>query len=201
MIVYRHRRLDTNEIFYVGIGASKYRAYSKKSRNSLWKNIVNKVGYSVEIITTCETWEEACQIEQYLIKYYGRRDLGLGSLVNLTDGGEGRINLVVSDETRQKIRDANLGIKKSEETKAKISKTQTGKKHTEETRLKMSEARKGGKNPTAKKVINTVTGVIYDTIKEAAEIENIKYYTLKAQLTGKYKNKTDFELVEKGGLN
>lgn len=29
ILVYRHRRLDTNEIFYVGIGSRKERPYKK----------------------------------------------------------------------------------------------------------------------------------------------------------------------------
>jgi uncharacterized protein involved in tellurium resistance len=32
-------------------------------------------------------WEEACKKETFFISYYGRKDLGLGSLVNMTDGG------------------------------------------------------------------------------------------------------------------
>ena len=35
------------------------------------------------------TWEEACQKEKELIEYYGRRDSGSGTLVNMTAGGEG----------------------------------------------------------------------------------------------------------------
>lgn len=88
-IIYQHKRLDNNEIFYIGISDNNDRPFNTHNRSSFWKSIVNKVGRSVEIITTCDTLAEACQIEQYLIKFYGRRDLGLGNLVNLTDGGEG----------------------------------------------------------------------------------------------------------------
>ena len=60
-IVYRHRRLDTNEIFYVGIGKAETRAHNKSNNRSLfWKNIVNKTNYSVEIIARDISWEEAC---------------------------------------------------------------------------------------------------------------------------------------------
>jgi hypothetical protein len=39
--VYRHRRADTNDIFYIGLGSSKYyaRSYTKYGRNKMWKNI------------------------------------------------------------------------------------------------------------------------------------------------------------------
>ena len=56
--LYRHIRIDTNEVFYIGIGGgNKYekelsykRAYSKYDRNKYWKNITNKTNYIVEII-------------------------------------------------------------------------------------------------------------------------------------------------------
>ena len=48
--LYFHRRKDTNEVFYVGIGCAKYygRAKVKCNRSSHWKNIVNKVQYYKE---------------------------------------------------------------------------------------------------------------------------------------------------------
>lgn len=87
-IVYQHKRKDNNEIFYIGISKKYDRAYSKKSRNQYWKNIVNKYDYFVEITHENICWEEACVIERYLISFYGRYDLGLGKLVNMTDGGD-----------------------------------------------------------------------------------------------------------------
>jgi hypothetical protein len=65
--VYRHRRLDTNEIFYVGMGSNK-RATSLNNRNELWKRIVNKTEYVVEIVSENLTWEDACELECLLIK-------------------------------------------------------------------------------------------------------------------------------------
>lgn len=212
MIVYRHRRLDTNEIFYVGIGKTEKRAYSKRSRNSLWYNIVDKTDYSVEIIAEVDTWELACELEELLIQEYGRRDLGLGSLVNMTDGGEGRTNVVVSDETRKKMSKTRTGKKFSEETKTKISEAMKGKKHLEETKRKisnnsrghkkpdrslehnqkLSEALKGRLAPNRKKVICTITGFIWDSIKECANHNNINYGTLKDKLNGRLKNNTNF---------
>ena len=53
--IYRHTRLDTNEVFYIGKGTTpkKYinsnnvllkfsRAYQKNGRNKFWLNIINK---------------------------------------------------------------------------------------------------------------------------------------------------------------
>jgi hypothetical protein len=83
----------------------------------------------------------------------------------------------------------------------------TGKKHTMETKVKQRKAKLGKKNsmygkvgsfkdikshkhPNAKKVINTITGKIYDCAKYAAKEEGIPYSTLKNRLNGSSKTKT-----------
>jgi hypothetical protein len=106
-IVYQHRRLDTNEIFYIGVGKDKKRAYSKSGRNIHWQRIVNKYGYQVDILINGCRYDEARNVEIGMIKDFGRSDLGLGSLVNKTDGGEGNIN--PSKETRKKLSDSKIG--------------------------------------------------------------------------------------------
>lgn len=110
--VYRHLRNDTGSPFYVGIGKTTKRAYSKYARNDHWHKLVNKAGYSVDIIYEGISWEEACKVEQYLIGLYGRKDLGKGGLVNMTNGGDGVIN---SPEACMKISKALTGKKQSEE--------------------------------------------------------------------------------------
>lgn len=197
IIVYRHRRLDTNEIFYVGIGKTKKRAYNKYNRSKFWKSIINKTDYSVEIISEVDTWELACELEQFLIQEYGRRDLGTGPLVNMTDGGEGALGLKHSDRTKDKLSKANKGKpsnfkgkKLSKEHKSKISETKKGYKHSEEAKLKMSEARKG------KKVICTETGKIWHTIISCATDNGLNKTTLRHYLNGRLKNNTTFKYLE-----
>jgi hypothetical protein len=140
-VVYEHLRNDTNEVFYVGIGIDKGRAFDKHGRNPHWKRIVNKVGYTVNIIHKDIDHKEAKKIEILLIEKYGRKNLGLGNLVNMTDGGEGLLN--PSIETRQKISEVHKGKILSEESKKKMSEAKKGKIFSEETRQKMSEASKG----------------------------------------------------------
>lgn len=142
--LYRHIRLDKNECFYVGIG-KKSRAYSKFHRNKHWKNIVNTSQYIVEIVFDNLSKEEAIQKEIELIKYYGRVDLKSGSLVNLTDGGEGNFNALFSEERKRKISKANLGKKLSEQHKLSISKAHLGKKRSEQHKLNMSKGNLGKK--------------------------------------------------------
>jgi hypothetical protein len=106
-ILYKHIRNDTNEVFYIGIGKEEKRAFIKRGRSKYWKNIAN-LGYTVEITHKDIIWEEACCIEKYLIFFYGRKDLGLGTLINMTDGGEGTLGIVPSKDTKEKIRLANI---------------------------------------------------------------------------------------------
>ncbi len=88
---------------------------------------------------------DAFQAEIFLIVYYGRKDLGKGCLRNLTDGGEGVVN--VSEETRSKMRKP-----KSEAAKLHMRKpkTETARANmcaskTKELRLKVSNAMLGNK--------------------------------------------------------
>lgn len=143
MIVYRHRRLDTYDVFYVGIAKSKRRPYSKFSRNPFWKNVVAKAAYQVEIIASPETWQDCCELEQLLILEYGRADLGTGTLVNLTIGGEGIVGRVLSEKEKQRMKTAFKGKKHSEESKAKIGLYGIGRSASDETKAKLSLARKG----------------------------------------------------------
>ena len=52
----------------------------------------------------------------------------------------------VSDETKEKMRQAKLGKKHTEEAKLKMSKVHLGKKHTEETKEKMSKSHQNEKH-------------------------------------------------------
>tara|TARA_R110000737_G_scaffold2863_2_gene7923 strand:+ start:37 stop:1008 length:972 start_codon:yes stop_codon:yes gene_type:complete len=86
--VYLHKNPKTNEVFYVGIGTEK-RPFDFKNRNFFWRNYYLKHGIKVCIIERGLSIEEAYLKEVKLITLYGRRNLNKGSLVNLTNGGEG----------------------------------------------------------------------------------------------------------------
>jgi len=157
-IVYQHVRKDNGQVFYIGIGKKENRSKEKFGRSKHWHSVVKKYGYKIQITHKDICWEEACKIEQYLISFYGRKDLKKGELVNKTDGGEGAINLIVSEEIRQRYRKERKGIprpyKNEEQRKAaqeRASLMFKGKKldkpRSEEYKLKLSLATKGKKMP------------------------------------------------------
>lgn len=156
--IYRHIRKDKNEVFYIGIGSdNKYkRAYSTYFRNKYWHHITAISEYEIEIILDGLSWNEACEKEKEFIQIYGRKDLNEGTLVNMTNGGDGLYN--PSPEIRAKLKKP-----KTEAHKLNISLTHAdirgsknpmygkgylvtgeknhfyGKKHTEETLKKLKK--------------------------------------------------------------
>ena len=179
--VYRHRRLDTNEIFYIGIGKTKNykRAYRKDNRTTHWKNIVNKANYKVEIIIENLSWKDACELEILLISEYGRKDLGLGTLVNMTNGGDGATNKIWTIESRKKM-----------------SISSTGKKMSEEAKEKMSIFWKNCKTKNSCKIVlDTQTGIFYNSLREASQYYNFSYTCLTSMITGQNPNKSNLIYV------
>lgn len=98
--LYRHLNPNTNLPFYVGVGtkqnknhrsfkATYYRAHTFHKENSIWKNIVNKNGFVVEIIIESDDYQFILNKEVEFITLYGRKDIKTGILANLTNGGEG----------------------------------------------------------------------------------------------------------------
>lgn len=179
--VYRHRRLDTNKIFYVGISKTKNfkRAYSKNNRNIHWKRIVNKTDYNVEILKSNLTWKDACELESFLIQEYGRKDLNTGILINMTDGGDGVNNKIWTKHSRKK---------------ASIS--ATGKKMSKEAKEKMSKFWKNSKNSNRSNIVlDTQNGIFYNSLKEASQYYKFSYSCLVAMILGQNPNKSNLIYV------
>ena len=105
--VYTHTRLDINEIFYIGIGSDilgkHKRAFSKKRRGKFWRDMIKNREYQVNIIYDNLSWKDVCKKEIELIAKYGRRDLGKGTLVNLTNGGDGVYGYIHTKEALLKL--------------------------------------------------------------------------------------------------
>lgn len=203
--VYKHIKLDTNEVFYIGIGVKKNRLKSFNSRNKFWCNIVNKHGINFEIIEDNLTWDEACVREKFWINYYGRKNDKTGILVNMTDGGEGTYGKIVSEETKDKIRNSKIGKKLSEEHKIKISEGNKGKPKPKPDNFsqKMSEIVKGSVRSEDSKLKQSITtkktlSKIKDKLSEKSKGEknsNSVQYSLLNKLTNELVNINGYKSV------
>lgn len=87
--VYAHIDNETHTPFYIGIGQGK-RAFDK-SRNDFWKMFVSKFAKDYEVKFIAENIDEgtAREIENSLVKRFGKIHTGNGILLNWTDGGYG----------------------------------------------------------------------------------------------------------------
>ena len=165
--LYRHIRLDKNQPFYIGISGrnNNYsRAYSMLDRNIYWKRIVAKTKYEIEIVLDDLNWEDVCKKEKEFILFYGRRDLGKGLLVNLTDGGEGLLNHKISEQTSIKMSKSQLGNKKyllrttpQEEINKKVSLANKGKIRSEAFKEKIKNHFKINGHPSLGKKLSNKT--------------------------------------------
>lgn len=191
--LYRHIRLDKNEVFYIGIGSYqkkwKYaRAHTTKNRNRHWKNIVAACNgeFKVEIILDDLSKEEASNKEKEFILIYGRQDLNKGTLCNFTDGGEGIVGIRFSQETKDNMSKARKGKRVLSDKHYDMMRTRMsgsnnhnyGKPLPEWHREINRKAQLGRKhsaetiskrvNKIQKKVINTITGEIFPSISHVA---------------------------------
>lgn len=151
--VYQLRLIHSETPFYIGKGKGKrchchFREWSL--RHDSHKNRVIKkamddgVEILVEILHHELTETEALNKEVELIAFYGRHNFG-GCLTNATDGGEGRVRYIATDEARVRMSQARKGKKHSPETIAKIAQSRKGKTHDASAKKKMSDSRKGKK--------------------------------------------------------
>ena len=171
--VYKHLKPNSLDVFYIGIGKRKKyqkRYSSSYGRNIHWKRIVKKHGgFDSEIILDGLNQEDALELEAIIINQYGLKNLS-----NITPGGRGVVGKTVSEKTKLKMSKSHTGVPLKEHHVEAIRKSRVyGKNHY-----------------NARKVVDTGTGKIYDTVKEAAMLNNIKLTTLVARLTGQNKNET-----------
>jgi len=141
---YVHARPD-GSIFYVGKGSGNRAKKLTRRTNAHHKNILAKHGRKNILVGVMECSDEATafELERGLIACLKRMDV---SLVNRTEGGEGCVGLVVTEEQKQKISAALKGRPRgpvSKETGVRISAAKTGFKYSAESREKMRQSALG----------------------------------------------------------
>ena len=118
-------------------------------------NAIKKYGkdsFQIFVLEECSSETELKQKEIQLIKE--RKSLASETGYNLTLGGDGRLGYKLSEETKRKIGEGNLGKIMSDDAKAKMSiaakkrcvgkpSPMDGKKHTDDALKKISESSKG----------------------------------------------------------
>ena len=108
-ITYTYTDPSRDEIIYVGKGTMKRSRDHLKAclkinslfYNRLRKMLQNDIEPIIDIIE-CESEDEAFIREIHTIARIGRKDLGLGPLLNQTDGGEGPSGQIQSEDTKVK---------------------------------------------------------------------------------------------------
>lgn len=160
--VYEYIDPKTNIPFYVGKGKNDRYLYHLKNLNdntnlhkvNKIKKILSEGGEPIiKLVKTGLTETQSFDFEKKLIEKYGRIDLENGSLVNLSDGGEGQSGWIPSGTYKAKMSELSKGCnngmfgkKHNEETKNKIREKSTGRKFTILTKKKMSENKMGKNN-------------------------------------------------------
>lgn len=141
-----------NEPIYVGKGCG-LRAYDHLTRKDahpfthrlqlMKRNGIEPIINVVDM--TSEALAHQCEIDT--IARFGRKDLGRGPVLNMTDGGEGTSGCIPSPETRQKQSAAKKGENHPQFGKKGEKSYWFGKSLSPATRKKQSDAMKGKSKP------------------------------------------------------
>lgn len=193
--VYIHRKATDGKVFYVGKGTAGRAWQRGHKRNEHWNRIVEKHGFTVELVETgYENWY-AQEREIELILFYG-----LENLCNMTPGGEnGGAGRKWSDESRAKLSASKKGKPApwvagknspmhNPESLAKVVAARKGKSstwiagdknpmHDPKNKALHSALFKGKKRPditginhkNSKKVLCVETGVVFDCLVDASK--------------------------------
>lgn len=186
------RRVYVGSSGMPGLRAGRHLVLLKGKRhyNPTFQELYDENPNFYAVYYTVATREEAYTLEQALIDYY----LPTGKLINRAlDALAPNRGRIASAETREKQRQAKLGIPRSEESRRRQSEAQLGRVQSEETRKRLSAAKKGKAQPDhiaamcrernrlRSKPVN-INGVIYESIREASRQLNMARDNVKSRV-------------------
>jgi group I intron endonuclease len=140
--------------------------------------------------------------ERYYQDLYSVLTLGLNCLLT----NSGKVKGVVSEQTKNKIRKANIGKKASNNTRLKMSISKKGKGFTRQHKINLSISQKGIKKKLGHKVgkgnlgkpaknrilvLETSYGIFYESVTEASLLTGISKPKLISYLKNRIQNKTN----------
>ena len=139
---------NVNGKIYIGKHSTDNLNDGYMGSGKLIKKSIQKYGlenFTKEYLAFCDNEETLNYLERFYIRKYKAKELGY----NLTDGGEGTLGIILSEESRKRKSLAKIGNKYgvghklTDEHKEKLSKIFKGKHLSEEHKYKLSIAHKG----------------------------------------------------------
>ena len=174
---------------------------SKYKKNKHFWAAIQKYGwdnFKHEILLTNEDYDYACAAEKCLIRHYKSNSPQYG--YNQSIGGElSSLGAKRSEETRQKLREANLGRVVPQEIRDRISQTEKGRVFPDDVKKKISEGLMGRKlsDESRKKMSDAKIGkgttevycheldTVFHSLKEAEECTGVHYQSIGQCCRGK----------------
>lgn len=178
--VYAHSKKSNGQVFYIGQGKGS-RAWFFHGRNSIWRRIEAKHGVYVTILHDGLTREQALLLEREEIARLGRINAKTGILANLTDGGDGGLGLLTSEETKKKLSQAAKYMWSDPDFRSSMGEKRKGERngmfgrgHTQEAVAKIKEKASAWSQQNREYIRNKSAERMADPSARAAASEKAK---------------------------